>query len=108
MNARLESIEEEVSRWPHVSVHPHRFAAREYRFHKPKSAICILAASSTFLSRDRFAMRFWAKVLQKSISGFPTRVGLPSVSAHWVKSMGRIRSKVGKCFRMNLALYVGA
>jgi hypothetical protein len=34
MNARLESIEEEVSRWPNVSVHPHRFAAREYRFLK--------------------------------------------------------------------------
>src|SRR5947199_1335131 len=28
----LEKLEEEVSGWPHISVHPHRFAGREFRF----------------------------------------------------------------------------
>lgn len=28
----LVSLEREVSAWPEVSVHPHRFAAREFRF----------------------------------------------------------------------------
>jgi Family of unknown function (DUF5519) len=34
MNTELEQLEEEVSAWPKVSVYPHRFAAREFRFHK--------------------------------------------------------------------------
>ena len=28
----LESLEHEISAWPEVSVHPHRFGAREFRF----------------------------------------------------------------------------
>jgi hypothetical protein len=28
----LERFEEEVSQWPNVSVHPHRFGGREFRF----------------------------------------------------------------------------
>jgi hypothetical protein len=32
MNPGTEKLEEEVSSWPGISVHPHRFAAREYRF----------------------------------------------------------------------------
>lgn len=28
----LESIEREISSWPQVSVHPHRFGGREFRF----------------------------------------------------------------------------
>src|SRR5438477_11590396 len=28
----LKKLEEEVSGWPHISVHPHRFAGREFRF----------------------------------------------------------------------------
>ena len=28
----LESLEHEVSAWPEVSVHPHRFGGREFRF----------------------------------------------------------------------------
>jgi Family of unknown function (DUF5519) len=28
----LEKIEEQVTGWPHISVHPHRFAGREFRF----------------------------------------------------------------------------
>lgn len=27
----LKSLEEEVSAWPHISVHPHRFGGREFR-----------------------------------------------------------------------------
>jgi hypothetical protein len=34
MNFGTERLKEEVSLWPGVSVHPHRFAAREYRFGK--------------------------------------------------------------------------
>jgi hypothetical protein len=28
----LKRIEDEVSSWPHISVHPHRFGGREFRF----------------------------------------------------------------------------
>jgi hypothetical protein len=28
----LKKIEEEVTGWPHISVHPHRFRGREFRF----------------------------------------------------------------------------
>lgn len=31
MNVSTERLKEEVSSWPGISVHPHRFAAREYR-----------------------------------------------------------------------------
>ncbi len=34
MNTLLERLEKEVSGWPNVSVHPHRFSAREFRFHR--------------------------------------------------------------------------
>jgi hypothetical protein len=34
MNLRTERLKEEVLSWPGTSVHPHRFAAREYRFGK--------------------------------------------------------------------------
>jgi Family of unknown function (DUF5519) len=34
MNADHKKLEEEVSSWPGISAHPHRFAAREYRFGK--------------------------------------------------------------------------
>jgi len=35
MNAQMERMEkEEVSGWPNISVHPHRFSAREFRFGK--------------------------------------------------------------------------
>jgi hypothetical protein len=29
---KVKKIEEEVAAWPHVSVHPHRFGGREFRF----------------------------------------------------------------------------
>ena len=28
----LKKLEEEISTWPHISVHPHRFGATEFRF----------------------------------------------------------------------------
>ena len=28
----LKKLEDEVSTWPHISVHPHRFGGREFRF----------------------------------------------------------------------------
>jgi len=31
MRSQLERLEAEVARWPHISVHPHRFSAREFR-----------------------------------------------------------------------------
>ena len=34
MNSQLERMEKDVSGWPNISVHPHRFAAREFRFGK--------------------------------------------------------------------------
>jgi Family of unknown function (DUF5519) len=34
MKSQLENLEEEVAGWPHISVHPHRFAGREFRFLK--------------------------------------------------------------------------
>jgi hypothetical protein len=34
MNAQLERLEKDVSGWPNISVRPHRFGAREFRFGK--------------------------------------------------------------------------
>lgn len=34
MKSQLSKLEKEVSGWPHISVHPHRFGGREFRFHK--------------------------------------------------------------------------
>jgi hypothetical protein len=34
MDNAAERLKDEVSSWPGISVHPHRFAAREYRFGK--------------------------------------------------------------------------
>lgn len=34
MKSSLEKLEEEVSRWPDISVHLHRFGGREFRFRK--------------------------------------------------------------------------
>jgi hypothetical protein len=34
MGSRERRLEDEVAGWPHVSVHPHRFLAREFRFGK--------------------------------------------------------------------------
>ncbi len=28
----LKNLEDEISAWPHVSIHPHRFGGREFRF----------------------------------------------------------------------------
>jgi len=32
MKSHLERLEEKISAWPQVSVHPHRFGGREFRF----------------------------------------------------------------------------
>jgi len=32
MMNQLKKLEDQVSTWPHVSVHPHRFGGREFRF----------------------------------------------------------------------------
>jgi hypothetical protein len=34
MGFQLEQLEQEILEWPHVTVHPHRFDAREFRFGK--------------------------------------------------------------------------
>ena len=34
MQDQLKKLEDEVSTWPHVSVHPHRFGGREFLFDK--------------------------------------------------------------------------
>jgi hypothetical protein len=32
MKPQMEKLESEISEWPHISVHPHRFGGREFRF----------------------------------------------------------------------------
>src|SRR5258708_30952118 len=32
MMSRMKNLEDEISAWPHVSIHPHRFGGREFRF----------------------------------------------------------------------------
>jgi hypothetical protein len=53
----LKKLEDEVSEWPQISVHPHRFAGRELRFGSLKSDTCTLAGSLTFRFPAQFAMR---------------------------------------------------
>ncbi len=58
----LKKLEEEVSAWPNISVHPHRFGGREFLFGKAESGMCILAVSLTSRFPGRFVMRSWRKV----------------------------------------------
>src|SRR5438309_7580897 len=77
----LKKLEEEVAGWPHISVHPHRFGGREFRFlsaelgHVHTGGIVDIPA--------RFTMRSWRKVWLRNIAGFPTQVG--SLSAFAVR-----------------------
>jgi hypothetical protein len=71
MKSPRGKLEEEVSRWPHVSVHGHRFGGKEFRFHRAELDTCTRAVSWTFLFRDPFATRFWLEVLPRSITGCP-------------------------------------
>ena len=53
----LKEMEHEVSTWPSISVHPHRFGGREFRFGSAAVGHVHTGGSLTFRSRARFAMR---------------------------------------------------
>jgi len=46
----LKKLEDEVSVWPHVSVHSHRFGGREFLFDKQKLVTYIREGPLIFLS----------------------------------------------------------
>jgi len=81
MNAQLERMEKDVSRWPNISVHPHRFAAREFRFGKAEVGHVHTGGIVDIPFPRPIRDALLDEVLQKNISGFPTLGGLPSAFA---------------------------
>ncbi len=57
----LKKLEDEVTAWPHISVHPHRFGGKEFLSEVQKSGTYMLAGSLTSRFRDQFAMRSWSR-----------------------------------------------
>lgn len=73
----LKTIEDEISTWASVSVHPHRFGGREFRFGNTEIGHVHTGGTVDV----RFMMSSWRKVSLKSTTGFPTQVGSLFISA---------------------------
>jgi len=69
----------EISARPQVSIRPHRFGGRKFRFGTRKRGTCTLARSLTCPFPAQSAMRGWSKVWLTSTIGFPSQVGSLSV-----------------------------
>jgi hypothetical protein len=54
----IKELEREISRWPQVSVHPHRFGGCEFLFGKAEIGHVHVGGSSTFPSLVLFMMLF--------------------------------------------------
>ena len=71
----VKALEDEVSTWPHVSVHSHRFGGVNSSSTRQKLVTCIQEGSLTYPFRAQYAMHCWQTVLRRSITGFRTQVG---------------------------------
>jgi hypothetical protein len=71
----LKKLEDKVSTWPQVSVHPHRFGDREFRFGSAEIGHVHAGGMVDIPFPRSFAMRSWRTVLLRSIVGFRTQVG---------------------------------
>ena len=56
---RLRKLEEQVAAWPHVSVHPHPFGRREFRFGNAELGHVHAGGTVDIPFPAPFAMRFW-------------------------------------------------
>ena len=65
----LTRLDEEVSAWPGVSVHPHRFGGREFKFGKAEIGHVHGDEPWIFRFRKRFATRCWKKVSENASMG---------------------------------------
>ncbi len=74
----FETLEQEMSSWPNVSVHPHRFGGREFRLGSAEVGHIHPGVGVDIPFRVTFAMLFWPTVLPRNIVGFRILVGSPS------------------------------
>jgi hypothetical protein len=78
MQNHLKKLEEEVSTWPHVSIHAHRFGGRGFLFDQAKVGhVHIGGIIDIPFPRSFYIICSWQKVLLRSITGFRTQVGSP-------------------------------
>ncbi len=75
MQDHLTKLEDEVSTWPHVSVHAHRFGGREFLFDKAEVVHVHAGGPLTFLFLAQSTMHFWQTDLLRSTAGFPIQAG---------------------------------
>jgi len=73
--AQLRKLEEQVAAWPHISVHPHRFGGREFRFGNAELGHVHLGGTVDIPFPAPFAMRFWRKALRNRTAGSPIQDG---------------------------------
>jgi hypothetical protein len=71
----LKNLEDEISAWPHVSIHPHRFGGRKFRFGNAEVGRMHTGAVVDIPFSRSIPMRCWTKVGLTSTIGFPIRVG---------------------------------
>ncbi len=81
MQDHLKKLEDEVSTWPNVSVHPHRFGGHEFLFDKAEVGHMHTGGIVDLLSHAHFVMRSWQMVSLRSITGFLTQGGSLFISA---------------------------
>jgi hypothetical protein len=73
---QIKKLEESVASWPEISVHPHRFAAREFRFGNAEVEHVHSNGIVDIPFHGPFAMLFLRKGSPRSINGFPIQGGL--------------------------------
>jgi Luciferase len=93
MMKHLKRLEDEVSTWPNISIHPHRFGGREFRVGSAEVGHVHTGGIVDIPSLAQFAMLSSRRVWPKSTAGFPTQAGLLSEFA--VKTTSSVPS--GSC-----------
>src|SRR5438128_4834045 len=72
---QLKKLEDTVSSWPQISVHPHRFAAREFRFGNAEVGHVHTGGIVDIPFPRPVRDALLAELLLKSTTGFPILAG---------------------------------
>jgi hypothetical protein len=81
MKFPLERLKEEILSWPHISVHPHRFGGREFRFGKAEVGHVHLGGIVDIPFPRSIRDALLDEGLAESINGFRIQGGLLSAFA---------------------------
>src|SRR5579862_5583665 len=76
----LDKFEQEVSSWAGVSVYPHRFGGREFRFGDAEVGHIHAGGILDIRFRTRSGMHCSTRALPRSTTGFPTQAGSAATS----------------------------